>query len=324
MKKFLLKIGLFAAIQLTILFVVLGAANRSIPKISFFHAMEDKFARLQSLEGERLIVVGGSNVAFGIDSDSLSAGTEKQVVNMGLHAGIGLDFYLAMLEDCMREGDTILLLPEFEVLRGNESSKVKLEMLRACPQFAPWLYNSTRSKKEFVDNQGFHLVHDWLQTALKGPATVSDIYRRDGFNAYGDIVSHHVLGSEMKSVKQDAPQLEQHLEQTKLYLGRLNRFKESCAETGVELFISYPPISKQRFDKSTIFLAGLKKALIENGFKLLGEPQDFVYNRNQFYDSFYHLGQEASNDRSKKLNNAILSELNAEEKIANASSPVLR
>ena len=71
------------------------AALPSIYSESFVGVLDDKVERLESIEGEKVVVVGGSSVAFGLDSALMEEELGKPVVNFGLYAAIGS---VAMME----------------------------------------------------------------------------------------------------------------------------------------------------------------------------------------------------------------------------------
>ena len=65
---------LVIAIILSPAFIVLGTVLLT-PKVyseSFVGALDEKYELLTTTEGEKIVVVGGSSVAFGLDSEYLS------------------------------------------------------------------------------------------------------------------------------------------------------------------------------------------------------------------------------------------------------------
>ena len=61
-------------------------------------AIIDKHAHADSIKAGKIILAGGSNLAFGIDSKQLEETLGMPVVNLGLHAGLGLHFILEELK----------------------------------------------------------------------------------------------------------------------------------------------------------------------------------------------------------------------------------
>ena len=69
-------------------------------------------ARAAGITQPKVLIVGGSNVLFGIHADSLAARIERPVVSYGLHAAMGIDVIAELSTDLIREGDVVVFVPE--------------------------------------------------------------------------------------------------------------------------------------------------------------------------------------------------------------------
>ena len=61
---------------------------------SFVGALSDKCERLYSIDEPKIVIVGGSSVAFGIDSALIEKYTDMPVVNFGMYAALGTKLML--------------------------------------------------------------------------------------------------------------------------------------------------------------------------------------------------------------------------------------
>src|SRR5437868_6343903 len=112
MRRFLRDLTLFFFVQATIAGVLFWHAANNPG--TYLAVTRDKHERLAQISGPRMIMVGGSSVAFGTDSAELARRLpEYQPVNMGLHFGIGLDAMLAEIKPIVRAGDLLVLSPEY-------------------------------------------------------------------------------------------------------------------------------------------------------------------------------------------------------------------
>lgn len=116
MKKYLLRVGLFLLICFGLIagltvYAFVEAPNRD----AYMYAYTRKMARLDSVAGPRLVLVAGSSAAFGFDGRELGNQLGVNVVNTGLHSGLGLRFMVDNLRDRLRPGDTVVLIPEYEL-----------------------------------------------------------------------------------------------------------------------------------------------------------------------------------------------------------------
>ena len=81
---------------------------------TFVGALNEKCDRLKEIEGEKIVVVGGSSVAFGVDSALLSRYTGMPVVNFGLYAALGTKLMLDLSLPHIGEGDIVVISPELD------------------------------------------------------------------------------------------------------------------------------------------------------------------------------------------------------------------
>jgi hypothetical protein len=117
MRAFLLKLLTFLLIQAGLFGLILASANLRSEQ-NYLAATLEKHARLKSAPSPRLILVGGSNLAFGINSEALGQALGREVVNMGLVGGLGLDFMLHEVAPAVRKGDLVLLSLEYDLFSG--------------------------------------------------------------------------------------------------------------------------------------------------------------------------------------------------------------
>ncbi len=112
MKNFYKKIGLAALVTVVLLLLIIflvpynpkGYIREQIIKQSMLSAENRKPA---------IILVGGSNVAFGYDSKIICDSMNMDVVNFGLHAGFGLKYIIDDLSQYIKKGDVIIISPEY-------------------------------------------------------------------------------------------------------------------------------------------------------------------------------------------------------------------
>ena len=148
MKRFLRDLLGFASIQAGLL---IGLWWVYQPDASGYLASSiDKHALLERAGSPRLILVGGSNVAFGFDSQLLEQRLGLNPVNMGLHASVGMRFMLQEVQPYLRPGDVVVVSPEYE-------------------QFATYSVNNGLTLLRVLEHhpRGMELFSvDWLPTLL--------------------------------------------------------------------------------------------------------------------------------------------------------------
>ena len=79
---------------------------------TFLAELTHKHERLKSINEEKIVLIGGSSLAFGLDSKKLEEYTGRPVVNYGLYATIGTKAMLDMSRSHINEGDIVVICPE--------------------------------------------------------------------------------------------------------------------------------------------------------------------------------------------------------------------
>lgn len=80
---------------------------------TFMGELPEKVRLLDETEGRRIIVIGGSAAAFGIDSEIIRQEMEDyNVVNFGMYAGLGTKAMLDLSRKSIRRGDIVIVMPE--------------------------------------------------------------------------------------------------------------------------------------------------------------------------------------------------------------------
>lgn len=120
--------GIPAFIVATCLFLIFSIVTFLLPpraaKLGYFAALGDKHHLLEVARSPKIIFVGGSNLAFGLDSNLIESKFHRPVVNMGLCAPFGLRYLLEEVKDNVTAGDTIVLVPEYYILQDMAGKRI--------------------------------------------------------------------------------------------------------------------------------------------------------------------------------------------------------
>jgi hypothetical protein len=79
---------------------------------TFLAALELKIDRIESVEGPKIIIVGGSSVPFGVDTKLMEEMLGMPVVNFGLYATLGTKLMIDLSREYINEGDIVVIAPE--------------------------------------------------------------------------------------------------------------------------------------------------------------------------------------------------------------------
>ena len=192
MKQFLKKICLFlglfllsAALVFALHFFVIGNQNLG----SFQAALLDKTERLRSIDEPKLILIGNSNLAFGVDSEKIQEALGMPVVNMGLHGGLGNAFLENMVKLDISEGDIVVVChsdyDDDGTIPDPALAWITVEM---HPEF--WKLIPAKAIPQMLKAYPSYLYSSAVRFLTGSPKNVPETgtsYSRAGFNAFGDV-----------------------------------------------------------------------------------------------------------------------------------------
>jgi hypothetical protein len=263
--------------------VALGSIKANRPPASNFMAIiADKHARLAAIPSPRILLGGGSNFVFGVDSAAIEQTLQLPVVNVSLHAGLGLQFILREMQDAMRSGDIVVLSIEYDLpLRAGQYSLARAASDAYPPALGYYQRDLRADVSLFLERRQASLRSLFSRT--RPPP--DPIYTRSAFTERGDGIGH--LG---------APQPAELRDRCRLPGGRwegvaaLNDFADAARRQNVRVFFVYPSYSETEYEKNRDIVAALDRDLRATlRIELLGSPRDAVYPDDEFFDTIYHL-----------------------------------
>jgi hypothetical protein len=305
MKTFLLKIAVFGVIQGLVATGLLWRYDTS-QEANFLAATSAKHRRLAQTTPPRLIITGGSNVPFGIQSDLMEKALGKIVVNMGLAAGLGLDFMLAEIQPSLCRGDTVLISLEYDQFSGGFDPDVIQQVLVFRPASVRFL--RPKHFRKVVLDRGLTLAGAIIRRAIstrksleRGQNSGSST-EAHGYNAWGDLRAHYGKPSLLSpdAVERLVPPRREWPSPSAQRA--LTQFASDCLDQGVKVCFSFPPQQRERLNNDRDAVNQIERALksIPN-LVVLDTPDLQTYPTELFYDTGYHLNEQGAGLRTRRL-----------------------
>lgn len=259
----------------------------------------DKLDKLAQTASPKMILVGGSNLAFSIDSKLLADRFGLPVVNMGLAKSVGLSYLLEECKPYINEGDIVVIAPEYELFfdlyYGSDGLIVEL-------QYYPDGFENLTSWGEWetvISKFGPIMQAKFSGFVRKGMASLEDsVYRRTGFNDFGDLETHldapqHYETHEL--FPDDVPFQEESIEV-------LNKFNEYVLQQGARVLLTWPPLVREEFETHTDKIWLLDQRLRKDvAIPIISKPEDYIFEMPYMYDTAYHLRREGRRIRTLQL-----------------------
>ena len=249
MKRFVLKcILLFFLCFTTFYFRIDYNSKRAHPN-SYFFAHVDKIEILKaSLQNpsQRIIFLGGSNLAFGLDSELIEKSLENilntdiTVINMGLHAGIGLNRLINQILPYLREQDIVILVPEYGQFSKQINGFGTAWFLERDILHTPLLKMRKRGFLTFP-TEFLSYLKETFKKPVGGTTDTASAYRRDAFNSYGDLIGHLSLSHDEPITLTAIPEYD--IRSIKAFM----RYVKLMQNKNVTILFSYPCFQEQSF-----------------------------------------------------------------------------
>lgn len=295
---------------INLLLIVLLAKSKVITENSYLAANIDKHHILQQTLSPKFIFLGGSNVAFGLDSPQIEEKFGMAVVNMGLAADLGLEYMVDEIKPDIRQDDIIMLSPEYTHFYGSflDGGETLLYTMIVFPQgliyvHSPGEYQALLSAvPTLVQLSTKRWIADVIVGTDRADRATGKIYNRNAFNSNGDMVAHldepspvdisrqpSLFGSSKPSIDPESVQV-------------LNDFEEYALAQGARAYFVFPSLSETQYKADEITILELYAYLKQHlSMPILSPPDRYAFSPDSFYDTIYHLNRKGLSARMQRL-----------------------
>lgn len=299
MKKFLFRIFVAFVLILGILAAALFfIPNNKIPDNSLF-ANIDKHQRLSSTNSPKVVLVGGSNWPFGVKSPMIEETLGMPVVDMGLHAGLGLDFILSEVEKDIQEGDIVVVSLEYhhflsrKMYHGEDVLAALLfDVNRECLQYVNFGHWMT-----LMPNVCLYASKKLIDISPKAVDDFEDTFTRESFNEYGDEVAHYGLPSTVTSGAKTALDQRVYPKAVK----RLCAFEQLVKTRNAKFVLVACPYPKPQYQMDAAVIHDIVAHVESAGLQFMIKPEECLYPDSLMFNSFFHLSEKGAEMRTEKL-----------------------
>ncbi len=290
----------------------IGQYDSRAAENNYLAAVLEKDRIIRSTPSPKIILVGGSNLAFGIDSKAIQDSLGLRAVNMGLYAKLGLKYMLAQVRPYIKPGDVVLVVPEYDQFYGdfaNGDNTLNTALLYAPGDRIRDFMRSYSMADVVLRPRAENVRRSFLRAAASAagvedaffPPDTNPVYNRRSFNQFGDVVSH--LGR--RGINPDSifvKPLPPMADFNKGTLDDLNGISDEAREQKAHAYFLFPSYIASSYDINVAAVDSLTNRLAAGmRMPILGTAKDFVYPGNYFFDTRFHLNEEGRRNRTLKL-----------------------
>lgn len=292
--------------------LLISQYNPDAGKDNYLAAVLEKDRLIRGTASPKIILVGGSNLAFGIDSRQIEDSLGLRVVNMGLYAKLGLRYMLAQVQPYIKRGDIVVVVPEYDQFYGNFAegdNSLNTALLYTPADRIPDFIQSYSIVDVVLRPRVENARRSFLRAAASAvrredeffPPDTNPVYNRHSFNQYGDVVAH--LGK--KGMDPDSiyvkplPPVKDFNRGT---LKDLNAVESKVEDEKAYAYFMFPSYIDRSYVINVAQIDSLRRKL-SGGMRIpiVGTPRDFVMPKQFFFDTRYHLNREGRELRTLKM-----------------------
>ena len=264
---------------------------------------------------KKIVVLGGSNVAFGIDSIEIKKAFGIKTINFGCMAGIGPEILLSKIKNYTSSGDIIIFCWEYGLYRfkRTESNYTYLNLI-----FGP--NKALRSNYPLIDQIRLNLTYptSHIRTSLAvayNPLANPDIFRCSwNFDEYGNVRSiQEQIVKEKELINSPLSALMTELTITNDVNEMLTDFVHSCRNNNIKVLSTWPnTFNNPKYINNKVVKENfitIKKFWQDLDVPIIGMPQDSMLTAEFFHDTYYHLNSKGVKIRTEKLIDNLKSQL---------------
>ena len=260
---------------------------------TFMGELKSKYERLKETSGKRIVLVGGSGVAFDCDSALMDDFFPSyEIVNFGMYAGLGTKAVMDLSENYIHEGDIVILSPEQS--EQTFSDYFNGEYMWQAADGAFGMLRDLKSENfEAMLGNFPRFALEKLNYVMKGQKPQTDsIYQKKSFNTYGDIE----LDTCRENILPNGYDVNQKVRFTEdvvqpEFMDYMNDWAKRLEKKGAVVWYRYCPVNKlsvEDMDDLAAYDVFLRQKL---DFPVIGNPENSLMEADWFFDTNFHLNQ---------------------------------
>jgi len=272
----------------------------------YFQGSLLKLELIETTPSPRIIIIGGSNIAFGIDSQLMERTFGIPVINDGLHGGLGVA-PLRELQDYIQEDDIIIISLEYTNFVSKDQMNGNAGVLWDWIEFSPKRINYLETPwKEATSLYAIMLQRKVnreinLELVGSGMDEIRGIFTGNHFNEHGDFIGHlDDKQTKPKDIPADKYAVQPLYDDIFIFLEDFNQDaiakgatvyfeaqssrQANCENTGIENMVEFFDAFREK--TSILVLTPMDQLCMPDRF---------------FYDTPFHLNAKGRQLRTKRL-----------------------
>ena len=310
---------LFILILILLLPTILLGFGLSLPEYygdTYYAELSELYQKLKETEGKKVVIVGGSSVAFGVNSTQLQqllqdCGMEYTVCNFGLYAAVGTSAMLELSEDFIREGDIVILAIEptsetFSTYFGATA------MLKCAETNTEMLLHLNKDQQSNLVGNYIYYLQERAEIQRTGILPQGDgVYAKSSFDDNCDLVYNRAGNAMLLGYDSANPIDLGNVTFEAAFVQQVNDYIASAEKKGATVLMSFAPMNRGAMvDASEDTVYRFFRSLQDTFHcQIISNPNDYIMDSGWFYDTNFHLNTEGTKIRTYNLSRDLLNYL---------------
>jgi hypothetical protein len=290
-----------------IIVLVLGGIFFSIQPdpLHYYQGSVLKLDLLKNTPSPRIIVTGGSNIAFGIDSELMEKSLGLPVINHGLVVGLGVA-PIKELKEYIQPGDIIIISLEYYNFLDEVAFFGYPNYLADWIEFSPKRFKYLPNPIGEMPNMTLIMLQRKVNRQInyylygKTLEPMRDIYTGDQFNSHGDFIGHlNIDPNNQPEIDSSAYPITM-LDEAYVFLADFNKYARTKGAS-----VYYEPQPNRQSNCKTTGYNNLKRFYRtlqrESSIPVLTPLDQLCMPDEYFFDTPYHLNAEGRQFRTERL-----------------------
>lgn len=297
MKQFLLKSGMMILLigVLATAAVIYCTRLKAPNPHHYMYAQVAKINRLDTMSQPRLVIIGGSNAAFGFDSKRLEDSLRVNVANTALQASVGLKFMVDVAAGHLRAGDLVMIMPEYSQFRNDDTYYGRPEILASAVVYSgrdAWKLLDSKQAVTAISGLPKHCL-----AVMKARPRNGWTYSSLNFNEQGDEVAHRNVPAPgfSESFRPVNPDVN---------MSAINDFAakvRSLREQRCDVMVMWPTTVESNYRANRRLIARIEEELAARGIRFANSPATFVQPDSLGFDTPWHMTAPAIDANTRRL-----------------------
>lgn len=312
-----IKIVILFVLLLALLPATVLAAEMKLPQYyqdSYYAELPLMYERLQKAQGNKIVVVGGSNVAFGLDSGLLEQllaekGFDYTVCSFGLYAAVGTSAMLDLSLRTLKQGDIVVLAlePTSETMSTYFGATAYWKCAEGAPQL---LAGVSGDKREALVGNYISYLQERYDIYTSGILPkVEGVYAKSSFDDRCDLIYDRPGNIMALGFDTDAPVDLGNVVIETDFAQQVNDYYSKAKELGAQVYLSFSPVNRTALVSDEAVQSFFEMCNETFACPVISDPNAYILDSGWFYDSNFHLNTPGARVRTCLLAEDLLTTL---------------